>query len=119
MSKPLVVFTDNELKKIVPHWDESMLTSHRSDCVALFKNLGGDATNGIEVQRELTSRNKFNEIDSSTRYVMTERLDPAWLLSGNSSHEARIYSEDKSLVKEIRGMTKGSKEVKTNNKEND
>ena len=118
MSRPIVVFTDNELKKIVPHWSEQFLVEHRSDCAALFRNLGGDMDFGIEVQRELTSRNKFGEIDNSTRYVMAERTDLAWRLSGNSSHEARVFSEDITLRKDILKMTRGVKETHVK-KEND
>lgn len=119
MSRPIVVYTDNELKRYAPDWCEEVLVKHRNDARLLLHNLGCDVDYAIEVQRDLTSRNRFNEIDTSTRYVCFERTDKAWLLSGSASHEARIYSEDKSLTKEIRSMTKGVAESKTDNKEND
>lgn len=119
MSKPIIVFTEQEIRKVVPDFCEEFLTTHKSDVAALFWNLGMDCRNyGIEVQHFLTTRNRFGEIDNTTRFVSVERTDPQWKLSKNSSHEARIYSEDVTLRKDIVKMTKGVKESHVK-KEND
>lgn len=119
MSKPIIVFTEQEIRKVVPDFCEEFLTTHKSDVAALFWNLGMDCRNhGIEVQHNLVTRNRFGEIDETTRYVSIERTDTAWKLSPNSSHESRIYSDDITLRKDINKMTKGVKETHVK-KEND
>lgn len=120
MSMPVIVLCVEDLKKLVPHFKKEFLETHKGDMRALLHNLGFDMNYGVEYQElEAMSRTKTCGVVKTDRIVGIERTCQAWLTSSNASHEARIYSEDKSLVKEIRGMTKGSKEVKTDSKEND
>lgn len=119
MSRPIIVICVADIKKIVPHFEVSMLETHKGDVRALLHNLGLDTDYGIELQTGLETRTKLCGVCVTDRIVGLERIDKFWKESGNASHECRIYSEDKSLVKEIRNMTKGSKEVKTDNKDND
>ena len=118
MSRPIVIICVEDIKKIVPHFTVDMVETHKSDCRALLHNLGMDTDYGIELQQGLETRTKLCGVCVSDRLVGCERTDKQWVLSKNSSHEARIFSEDATLRNEIRKMSKGVK--KTNvNKEND
>ena len=118
MSRPIVVICVEDIKKIVPHFSIEMLETHKSDCRALLHNLGVDTDYGVEIQAGLETRTKLCGVCVSDRIVGLERVDKFWKESGNSSHEARIYSEDITLRKDIVKMTRGVKETHVK-KEND
>lgn len=118
MSRPLVIICVEDIKKIVPHFTVEMLNTHKSDCRALLHNLGMDTDGGIEHQIGLETRTKLCGVCVSDRLVGLERLDHYWITSKNASHEARIYSDDITLRKDINKMTRGVKETHVK-KEND
>lgn len=105
--RPTIIYTDNELRRVIPEWDEKLLNTSKGDCKAVLWSLGCDVRSfGIEVQVGLTTRNRFGEIDTSKRYVMYERVDTQWKQSGYASHEACLYDEDDNLVEILGRMGK-------------
>lgn len=119
MSRPIIVLCVADLRKLIPHFEKEMLDDkkHKSDMRALLHNLGFDIDYGIEYQEGMLSRTKFWGVVLTDRIVGTERVDVLWRLSGNSSHEAREYSEDKTLQQELSKMKRGTREKKENKKE--
>ena len=67
----------------------------------MFYNLGCDVTNGIEIQYDCVSKNRFGELDDSPRFVVAERLDHTWLMSKYASTAAKQYTPDTSLVVDL------------------
>lgn len=99
---PLVVFTLNELQKLVPSFKTEMVMSENEKVVGIltdmFWRLGCDFSAGVEVQTDVLSKNRFGEVDSSPRFILSERMDQKWLMSGYASTAAKQYTPDLSLV---------------------
>lgn len=100
--KPVAVFTLKELQRIVPSFTKEAVASEdekvKKAVHALFWRLGCDCSGGIEVQEGCVSKNKFSEMDDSPRFIVAERLDHAWFMSGHASTAAKQYTSDTSLV---------------------
>lgn len=103
--RPVTVFTLNELQRIVPSFKVEAVTSEREDVqkavTEMFHRLGCDTSYGIEVQYDCISKNKFGEEDGSPRFIVAERLDNGWLMSGYASTAAKQYTPDVSLVVDL------------------
>lgn len=103
--KPVAVFTLNELQQLVPSFVKEAVTSENQKVKeavhAMFWRLGCDCTTGIEVQEGCVSKNKFGEMDDSPRFIVSERTDTAWLMSGHASTAAKQYTPDVGLVVDL------------------
>lgn len=100
--RPVTVFTLLELQRIVPSFRKEAVTSEdvkvKEAVAKLFHRLGCDCTAGIEIQEDCISKNKFGELDVSPRFIVAERLDQDWLMSGYASTAAKQYTPDVGLV---------------------
>lgn len=102
--RPITVYTLQELQTLVPSITEEHVMSSdekiKQKVFSIFWALGCDLTHGIEVQKGLTTKNRFKEEDNSVRFVVSERVDEAWTVNfkGYASNEAKEYTEDTSLV---------------------
>lgn len=100
--RPTLCFTLNELQRLVPSFRKEAIKDERPEVkkaiFVMFWRLGADCTHGVEVQEGLVSRNRFNEEDSSPRFMIAERSDKEWLTSVHASKEAKQYTEDPTLL---------------------
>ena len=107
--KVQVVYTINELKKIVP----SIRREHFfMDCPKvkealkeLFWRLGCTIEDKWDTTEGVVSRNRLNELDDSMRITVYERLDEAWIKTGFASHQVRVATNDVSLLRDIDSLT--------------
>lgn len=111
--RPIAVYTLRELKAIAPTIEEHHVVSEdlsvKEKVFNLFWLLGCDVTHGIEVQKDLITRNRFGEEDSTTRFVVSERVDDEWTMKFKqyASNAAKEYTEDRSLVVDLFRMKNG------------
>lgn len=105
--RPITVYTLNELQRLVPSITEEHILSSdnkvKEKVFSIFWALGCDLTHGIEVQKGLTTKNRFKEEDTSVRFVVSERVDDAWTVTfkGYASSAAKEYTEDYTLVVDL------------------
>ena len=110
--RPTKIYTENEIKRILPSFDRKWLETTKAHLKKMvdgaFERLGCDMKFDVEIQENVISRNRFNEEDTSTRFLFTERTDKAWLLSGCASNEALLFCQngDKFLRAELDSMSK-------------
>ena len=103
--KVSVVYTINELKKIVP----SIRREHFfMDCPKvkealkeLFWRLGCTIEDKWDTTEGVVSRNRLNELDDSMRITVYERLDEPYLRSKYASHQARVCTNDVGMMREL------------------
>lgn len=111
--KPIVVFTLNELKRVVPSITEEIILSEDKEVKQklhkLYWALGCDISQGIEIQRGHITKNRFGEMDDSIRTVVAERTDDDWIFNNSAyaSQAAKEYTEDHSLRIEMYSMKRG------------
>jgi hypothetical protein len=102
---PVTVFTLNELQRLVPSFRAEAVASEnkavQKAITDMFFRLGCNTEEGIEVQYDCVSKNKFGELDDSPRFIVAERLDNDWLMSGYASTAAKQYTSDTSLVVDL------------------
>lgn len=119
MTRPIIVIAVKDIQHVIPHFELSLLETHKSDARALLKNLGVDTEFGIEVQKGLTMRTKFCGVTETDRIVGLERVDKFWKQSGNASQECMEYSTDSTIKRELNKLKRGVFRVKQEQKEND
>lgn len=120
MGRPIIIIAVKDIQHVIPHFELSLLETHKSDARALLRNLGVDVEHGVEVQKGLTMRTKFCGVTETDRIVGYERTDISWRQSGNASQECLEYTPDISLKKELNKMKRGVYSVsKTKEKETD
>ena len=102
--KPSCVYTLNELQTLVPSLRKEHLLSKdeniKKHIIKMFWHLGCDATD-IEIQEGVLCRNRFGNVDDSTRVIVNERLDLAWVESKYASEFAKLYTKDVGVMKDI------------------
>lgn len=105
-AKPVKAISVDDIKKIVPQFDISWLENNKNDARALLWRLGLDTDYSVEVQKGLTHRTMLCGISNCDRILSVERTDKEWLLSGYASEEAKLYTPDGSLTKELGKISK-------------
>ena len=73
-----------------------------------FFDIGIDYKRGFEIEeQQVTTLNKFSELDDSARIYFKERVDGDWLSSGYASELAKEVSSDPTLSRVLFKMKNG------------
>lgn len=107
MAKPIKVISEIDVQQVIPNFSVSWLEDNKSDAKILLWNLGINTDYNIEVQLGLSHRTQMCGIQECPRIVGIERTDRPYLLSGHASLEAKEYTVDLSLRKELKDMKNG------------
>ena len=109
---PTVIMTEGEIQKILPSFKKEMLLSTKKEVqdilTKFFWDIGIDYKRGFEIEeQQVTTLNKFSELDSSARIYFKERVDGEWLASGYASELAKEVSSDPTLSRVLFKMKNG------------
>ena len=109
---PQVVLTEGEIQKILPSFKKEMLLSTKKEVQDILTNffwkIGVDYKRGFEIEeQQVTTLNKFSELDDSARIYFKERVDGEWLASGYASELAKEVSSDPTLSRVLFKMKNG------------
>ena len=109
---PTVIMTEGEIQKILPSFKKEMLLSTKKEVqdilTKFFFQLGVDYKRGFEIEeQQVTTLNKFSELDDSARIYFKERVDGEWLASGYASELAKEVSSDPTLSRVLFKMKNG------------
>lgn len=101
--KPKCIYTEQELMKLVPHFRVHLLENKnvRKHMIAMFHRLGCVFEDGYEIQKGLTTRNRFNEADTSPRIILNERTDEEYTMSKHASDDAKVSTNDVGMMQMI------------------
>ena len=96
-----IVFTENEISKMINRPFKYSMVENDENLLKLLNRflytIGVDTDCKIEIERDIITRNRFNEIDNSCRIVCKERSDELWVKSKHASLEAKILTNDRYL----------------------
>ena len=109
---PTVILTEGEIQKILPSFKKEMLLSTKKEVQDILTNffwqIGVDYKRGFEIEeQQVTTLNKFSELDDSARIYFKERVDAEWLASGYASELAKEVSSDPTLSRVLFKMKNG------------
>ena len=109
---PTVILTEGEVQKILPSFKKEMLLSTKKEVQDILTNffwqIGVDYKRGFEIEeQQVTTLNKFSELDDSARIYFKERVDGEWLASGYASELAKEVSSDPTLSRVLFKMKNG------------
>lgn len=109
---PQVVLTEGEIQKILPSFKKEMLLSTKKEVqdilTKFFWDIGVDYKRGFDIEeQQVTTKNRFSELDDSVRIYFKERCDGIWLSSGYASELAKEVSSDPTLSRVLFKMKNG------------
>lgn len=99
-----VIVSESEIQKLKPEFNENYANENPTEFNDILFQLGMDVSLPVTIQRGLKHRNRLNEVVTCTRWIGDERLDNAWLKSGNASQEAKDKSCDNKILDDMYRM---------------
>lgn len=99
-----VIVSESEIQKLKPEFNEKYANENPTEFNDILFQLGMDVSLPVTIQRGLKHRNRLNEVVTCTRWIGDERLDNAWLKSGNASQEAKDKSCDNKILDDMYRM---------------
>ena len=111
-------YTLNELQQITPNLRKEHFFSEcpkvKKALRDLFWNLGCELPDKPDIVEGVVTKNRFGCIDDSIRITVHERVDSKWLSSKYASHQARVCTDDVSMMRELdRTMNQRSYDVQS------
>lgn len=87
-------------------WKDLSLFEKKDVLHTLGLNVMGDSEQCTRYLKKGLHRTLQGNRSNSIYFVANERTDKEWLNSGNASYEAKIWSEDNTLMRELSGLSK-------------
>ena len=97
----ILVVSESEIATVKEDFDLQWAKDNPESLKELLKGLGFDISSDIELQEDLTHRNRFGAINTCARWVGNERIDKEWLNTGYASQEAKDKATGSKMLEDL------------------